>query len=169
MDAEENKNAHSGSIYLIPKNDNAYLKESKLLGSAIVESFKNKYQLQVNDYLQQREQGIWVLKANQYPSVLIETGFITTQTDLDYVAKPENQQTIAKNILNGIERYAEQNLLNKSYNVSPYQDTTPSSGVNKNSLSDAMFIADGKMVSKEKALSIMSKNMARKCRYLKRR
>ena len=159
MDAEENKNAHSGLNIFIPKDDNAYLKESKLLGSAIVESFKNKYQLQVNDYLQQREQGIWVLKANQYPSVLIETGFITTQTDLDYVAKPENQQTIAENILKGIEKYAEQNLLNRSDNVSPSQDTTPSSGVHKNSLPAALFIADGKIVSKEKALSIMSKNI----------
>ena len=115
MDAEENenKNTHSGLNIFIPKNDNAYLKESKLLGSAIVESFKNNYQLPVNDYLQQREQGIWVLKANQFPSVLIEAGFLSTQTDLDYLIKPENQQTIAENILNGIEKYAEQNLLNK--------------------------------------------------------
>jgi len=34
MDAEENKNAHSGLNIFIPKDDNAYLKESKLLGSA---------------------------------------------------------------------------------------------------------------------------------------
>ncbi|MEO8765197.1 MAG: N-acetylmuramoyl-L-alanine amidase [Ginsengibacter sp.] len=110
-EAIEDKNKHSGLTIFIPKDDNAYVKQSKLLGSAIIASFKNKYQLQVNDFLMQRKEGIWVLKANQFPSVLIETGFITTQTDFDYITKPGTGQTIAENILKGIEEYAGQNLL----------------------------------------------------------
>jgi N-acetylmuramoyl-L-alanine amidase len=137
MDAEENedKNKHSGLTIFIPKNDNAYLSESKLLGSAIVESFRNKYQLQVNDYLQQREQGIYVLKANQYPSVLIEAGFITTQTDFDYLTKPGNQEIIAENILNGISQYAEQNLINKNGSTSLNVDTPHSKSALKSTIS----------------------------------
>lgn len=110
VDAEEIKNAHNGVIIFIPKNDNSFLKESKLLGSALTESFKNNYQLHVADGLQQREQSIWVLKANQCPAVLLETGFLSSQNDLEYLIKPENQKTIAENILKGIEKYAAQNI-----------------------------------------------------------
>ncbi len=114
VDAEANKNTHNGLVIFIPKNDNSYLDKSKLLGSALIESFKNNYQLQVSDNLQQREQGIWVLKANQYPAVLLETGFLSSQADLEYLSNPVNHKIIAQNILNGIEKYAEQNLTNNT-------------------------------------------------------
>ncbi len=110
VDGEENKNTHNGVIIFIPKNDNSYLKESKLLGSALIESFKNNYQLNVAEDLKQREQGIWVLKANQCPSVLLETGFLSSQADLEYLTNPANHKIIAQNILNGIEKYAEENV-----------------------------------------------------------
>ncbi len=134
VDAEENKNIHSGLIIFIPKNDNFYLKESKLLGSALIESFKNNYQLQVTDDLKQREQGIWVLKGNQCPSVLLETGFLSSQSDLEYLINPENQKIIAQNVLNGIEKYAEQNLSKKgNYNS---VNTIPTARLNHNKLEE---------------------------------
>ena len=48
------------------------------------------------------------MKANEYPAVLIEAGVLTTRKDLNYLIKHENQETIARNILNGVERYAAQ-------------------------------------------------------------
>jgi N-acetylmuramoyl-L-alanine amidase len=110
VNAEENKNEHSGLSVLIPKNDNPYLKQSQLLGSALVQSFESNYQLPVAAELQQQEEGVWVLKANECPSVLVEAGYITTQKDLDYLLNPDNQKKIAADILNGIE-----NMLNKIY------------------------------------------------------
>lgn len=161
MDAEENKNTHNGVSIFIPKDGNVYLKESKLLGSAIVESFKSNEHLPVSDYLQQLERGIWVLKANQFPAVLIEAGFLTTQTDFDYVIQPKNQQAIAENILNGVEKYAEQNLLNKSNRISGARDTIPQSPLpgNSNLISKAIFVVDGKVVSNEKAKAIDPANI----------
>ncbi len=107
-DGEENKNVHSGLGVLIPKDNNAYLKESKLLGSEILESFKTNYQLQIPDNLRQPDKGVWILNANQCPAVLIETGFLTTQKDFEYLSKTKNQKIIAQNILNGIEKYVQQ-------------------------------------------------------------
>ena len=101
MDAETNKNNHNGVTIFVPKNDNAYFKESKLLGSALIESFKNNYRLGVAEKLEQRERGIWVLNANQCPAVLIEPGFLSTQNDLNYLVKPENQQDYCKEYLKG--------------------------------------------------------------------
>ena len=123
MDNQDN-NTGSGLKIFIPKNDFAYLKQSQLLGSAIIESFQNNYQLPVAKDLQQREEGIWVLKENHCPSVLIEAGFLSAPQDVEFLKNVKNQQTVAQNILNGIENYAKQNLSD--------QNTVDISGAHKN-------------------------------------
>lgn len=111
----------NGLNVVIPKEDNAYLSPSKLLGSSIVQSFKNNFPLKVSDKLVQLNMGLWILKANQFPAVLIHAGYLTSQKDLPYLSQSPNQQTIARNILNGIENYA-QNRINQ---VSIITDTIP--------------------------------------------
>ncbi|MDQ6904158.1 MAG: N-acetylmuramoyl-L-alanine amidase [Bacteroidota bacterium] len=123
MDKQEN-NTGSGLKIFIPKNDFAYLKQSQLLGSAIIESFQNNYQLPVAKDLQQRKEGVWVLKENQCPSVLIEAGFLSAQQDVEFLKNVKNQQIVAENILKGIENYAAQNLTD--------QNTIDISGAHKN-------------------------------------
>ena len=110
IDGEETKNTHSGMSLIIPGNDNVYLNQSKLLGSDMLESFKSNYQLSVPSEYIQRDKGIYVLNANPSPSILIEVGFLTTKKDFDYLVKQKNQEIIAKNILNGIEKYAQQSV-----------------------------------------------------------
>jgi len=106
LDAEANKNNHSGMSVFIPGTGNLFFKESNLLGSDIIESFKNNYKLPVDDNLKQREKGIRVLNANECAAVLTEPGFLTTDKDLEYLIKPDNQKKIAQNILKAIEKYA---------------------------------------------------------------
>ena len=79
---------------------------------------------------------------------------------MDYLIKPENQETIAKNILDGIEKYALQHMLG-SDTIAAVQNPASSSKINEHprALPDPLFIADGKIVSKDEALSIMSKNI----------
>lgn len=113
--------SENGLNVVIPKEDNAYLSPSKLLGSSIVQSFKNNSPLKVSDKLVQLNMGLWVLKANQFPAVLIQAGFLTSQKDLSYLLQSPNQQTIARNILNGIENYA-QNRVNQASIIT---DTIP--------------------------------------------
>lgn len=98
----------NGLDVIIPKKDNVYFNKSELLGSAIVQSFKNNSPLKISENLVQLASGVWVLKANQFPAVLVQAGFITSEKDLSYLSKTENQKEIALKILKGIENYAAQ-------------------------------------------------------------
>lgn len=154
-DAEENKNTHSGLTVFITKDENGFLKESTILGTSLIEAFRNNYPLQIPDNLVQREKGIWVLKATQCPSVLLETGFLTTQKDFDYLLNPDNQKKIAQNILNGIEKYAEQNLSGNSGTFSNPKDTVPATLLKAHEMinkdSDVLYIIDGKISNRNEA------------------
>lgn len=124
VDAEQGKNTNRGVVVIVPKNDNSYLRQSKSLGSALIESFRRNEVLPVTSNLTQRELGIWVLKANEYPSVLIETGFLSTDKDRQILSDEENRTLIAKNILEGIEKYALVYDQSAAYQNNP--DTIPS-------------------------------------------
>jgi N-acetylmuramoyl-L-alanine amidase len=156
IDGEPNKNTNSGLTIFIPKNDNLYLKDSKILGSDIIESFKNNYQLQIANDLKQRDEGIWVLKANQCPSVLVEAGFLSTAKDVDFLIKPENQQTIARNILDGIEKYAQKttSIKSEASTNTIERDTIQNNPVYANikqaDSTSAIYIINGQIQDKEK-------------------
>ncbi len=154
MDKQEN-NTGSGLKIFIPKNDFAYLKQSQLLGSAIIESFQNNYQLPVAKDLQQRKEGVWVLKENQCPSVLIEAGFLSAQQDVEFLKNVKNQQTVAQNILKGIENYAGQIKTTTTFNERI--DTIKK---------EPLYIIDGKESSKE-GLSMISPNSIESLTVLK--
>ena len=152
INADEKKNEHDGLDIVIPKNDNSHITQSKLLGSSLIEAFKNNYGLKVPDNLSQREKNVWILKANEYPAVLIELGYITTTKDVDYLIDPKNQKTIAQNILNGIEKYANEKIIGDN-NASSIQIETNSLS-SEDSLPDALYVVDGKIVSKNEAKAI---------------
>ena len=104
---EEAANNHSGISVWIAKDNFANAVSSKLFASAIINEFHKNYQLQLlSDYPQQSEKGIVVLQENSFPSVLIEAGFITNKKDLAYLQTEAAKETIAKNVLAAIEKYA---------------------------------------------------------------
>lgn len=125
LDADLENSIHSGLSAIIPGNENAYLHQSKILGSDIIESFKNNYQLPIDDDLKQREKGVWILNSNVCPAVLIETGFLTNNQDKKYLIKADNQKVIARNILNGIEKYAMRSYFTSSQYKILNSDTLP--------------------------------------------
>ena len=162
VDGEVNKNAHSGLVVMIPEDDNAYLKESKLLGTYILESFRTNYQLQIPNDLKQPNKGVWILNANQCPAVLIETGFLTTQKDLEYLSKKNNQQIIAQNILNGIEKYVIQTITLQAKNKISITDTVR---ISKDSV---LIIVDGVDFGRDKkSLNSISPNSIQSISVLK--
>ena len=171
LDGEDNKNTNSGLGIFIPLNDNTYIKESKILGTDILESFKTNYQLQVAGDLKQREHGIWVLKANEYPAVLIEPGFLTTQKDLEYLSNTKNQKIIAQNILNGIEKYASQEITLQAKNKISVSDTVPRSKdfvVKADRKDSALIIVDGVEFGRDtKNLNSISPNSIKSISVLK--
>jgi N-acetylmuramoyl-L-alanine amidase len=91
----------------ITKNNEALLPGSKQLGSALLHSIGSLYQ--TNPVLRQRSnQNLWVLEHNSCPAVLLECGYISNDKDLAYMINAENQEAVAKKILEGIVAYKNQ-------------------------------------------------------------
>ena len=53
----------------------------------------------------QRQVGIWVLQATAMPSILVETGYISTPSDEDYLNSVEGQQQICDCITKAVQKY----------------------------------------------------------------
>ena len=78
--------------------------KSRLLGSAISEEIRKTYK--IADALKERKSSsIWVLKNSTVPAVLIECGYLTNKTDLEFITNTRNQEKIAHDILRGIVNY----------------------------------------------------------------
>jgi N-acetylmuramoyl-L-alanine amidase len=89
------------SVYVSP--DNPHYAESAKLGSALLDAVKPSYA--VDENLRQRNEGVYILRHSAMPAVLMECGFIDNPADLAFIRDPENQTTIAKDILDGIRNY----------------------------------------------------------------
>ncbi len=79
---------------------------SAFLGTLIVDEIKNIYP--VNAELKTRKgKPIWVLDAPtvNYPAVMIECGYITNNEDLAFIKGEKNQERIARNILDAVQRF----------------------------------------------------------------
>ena len=53
----------------------------------------------------QRQVGIWVLQATAMPSILVETGYISTPEDEDYLNSVDGQQQICDCITKAVQKY----------------------------------------------------------------
>ncbi len=120
--AEKNSQNSSGMNVLVAKDNFSNAEKSKLFASAIINEFSNHYPLPVAPNPLQKEKGIWALQEIKCPSVLIETGYISNKKDIDYLMDEKNQEQIARNILNGMERYAANTEKNKVANSKSESD-----------------------------------------------
>lgn len=96
----------SGLTVYVAKDQFANVEKSRILASAVINQFMGNYALSVSPNPIQRQKGIWVLQANECPSVLIEAGFLDNKKDLAFLLSKEGQKSIAMNILAAIEKYA---------------------------------------------------------------
>ena len=94
----DSANTKTGMSIFIPKDENSNAARSKTLASIIINTFSANYGLPVAQNPNQRQKGIWVLKGNTCPAVLIEAGFMNNKKDLDYLLTEKAKETIAKNI-----------------------------------------------------------------------
>ncbi len=90
-------------IYIASKEKAVNYGANEMFAQQIGNVLKN------NDYpfvgIKSRSQGIWVLQAVKCPSVLIEAGFMTDQTDLANMKDPVYQTKMANSILQGVQQY----------------------------------------------------------------
>ncbi|HTN07388.1 N-acetylmuramoyl-L-alanine amidase [Agriterribacter sp.] len=99
--------ATSGFEIYLSKNQTDYTNQAQLLGSLVANEIEKNYG--VAPQIKQRTgKGIWVLDAPtvNYPSLLIECGYMSNQNDLAFITNEANQEKIARDILNAIEQFA---------------------------------------------------------------
>lgn len=120
---KDNIKGKTGFEVYISKKNNSFYNENQLLGTILQNQFAKHFS--VGDNIKQRDNGIWVLDQSPCPAALIECGYLTNSTDLAFIKDADNQDAMAKSILESINQY----LLQKE-NIAPtenkivYSDTT---------------------------------------------
>jgi N-acetylmuramoyl-L-alanine amidase len=100
-------------IYLPDKSNPVYSGSVKL-GSSITEYVGQDYTIAPE--LRQYSKGILVLREATVPAILITCGNLDIQSDRDFITNENNQNKIARDILEGIRRYGSDN---SSFQSSP--------------------------------------------------
>jgi N-acetylmuramoyl-L-alanine amidase len=100
---ENGQGGHGFSIYV--SSDNQHYPQSVQLGSDLAETLKASYP--TDQDLKQSKQGVWVLRESAMPAVLILCGNISNPEDLAFISDEQNQEKIARDILQGIQKYEE--------------------------------------------------------------
>jgi TonB-dependent SusC/RagA subfamily outer membrane receptor len=129
VDKSVNKQIN-GFCVLIDKNNS---EQNILLGSTLISELKKSYKT-ADKIAMRKNKGIMVLDSNSCPAVLIECGVLSNSADAAFISNSANQEKIAENILNGIENYATQNLLNKSDTATLRSEDRVSSSKDENSI-----------------------------------
>jgi N-acetylmuramoyl-L-alanine amidase len=92
----------SGIEITLSRDSNRF-RESRYLGSVLEQSLKGIYKTQPQ--LRVRTKGVWVLDQAPCPAVLLELGYINNEQDFAFIRKEENQDRIAREIMNAISSY----------------------------------------------------------------
>ena len=104
--AEDAERKSGVEIFISP--DNIAYEKSRILGSALIQSLDKSFT--VNKPLMQRKTGIWVLKKNEKPAVLIESGYIDHPGDARLMTDAGQLEKMARTILEGVVLYANQKV-----------------------------------------------------------
>lgn len=148
----------TGMSVLVAKDGYDNVSSSKLFASAIINEFTNNYKIVVNSLPQQQQNGIWIIQESPCPAILIEAGYITNKKDLAYLQTDEAKETIAKNVLAAIEKYAvQQNVASiNSPSIPALIDTVPKTILlnakeEKNQLpKNILYVINGKIMGNGK-------------------
>ncbi len=101
----------SGIDLIVSNKESSYSGQSQLLGSVISKELEKLYTVKSTIQKGRTGGGIWVLDAPtiNYPSLLVECGNIDNQKDLDFIKSADNQEKVAKQLLQAIRIYADTN------------------------------------------------------------
>jgi N-acetylmuramoyl-L-alanine amidase len=102
-DMVASKDVKGFSIFIAKSN--AHYAQCVQLGASLTETLRKSYPTQAA--LKQRAEHIYVLDKTDMPAVLLLCGNIDNEKDLSYLSKKDNQEIIARNILQGIRKYAD--------------------------------------------------------------
>lgn len=96
----------SGIEIFLPKDTKPHAAESRILGSLLLNYMHGVYATPPT--IKQIGTSVWVLEKPDCPSALIELGHLQNTSDLQYIRNSDNQEKIAKLILQAIDQYMTQ-------------------------------------------------------------
>jgi N-acetylmuramoyl-L-alanine amidase len=99
----QNQNAESGIEVYIPTFNKIFYSENRILASILLNYFSQLYT--VNRSIQHRDKKIWILENTNCPSAMVELGYMNNNDDLHFIEQTDNQDKIAKAILQTIDQY----------------------------------------------------------------
>lgn len=126
-DATPKPDQKTGFTIFVARDQFENATASKILATTLIEEFTKNYPLPVANAPEQKEKGIWILQSNNIPSVLINPGCINNYKDVNYLKTDAAKETIAKNVLSAIEKFAAANLNNN--NSTAIISDTPKAGI----------------------------------------
>ncbi|HEY4966726.1 MAG TPA: N-acetylmuramoyl-L-alanine amidase [Puia sp.] len=106
---------HSGFEIYVPDNSNKFHAGSVKLASTITDFIKPDYT--IASELKEYAHKVRVLDQATVPAILIECGYITNTSDLSWIQDAKNQEKIARDILEGIQKYGQYAT---TYNTVPH-------------------------------------------------
>ncbi|MCC7526392.1 MAG: N-acetylmuramoyl-L-alanine amidase [Chitinophagaceae bacterium] len=139
------KNTSGFEIYL-SRNQTAYTKQAQLFGSLLAQEIESTYG-KTPQMKQRVGKGLWVLDAPSvnYPSLLVECGYMSNRDDLAFITSDEKQEKIARDILTAIERFAKVNE-RKSGRIPPVQRMLSPSPVSDKPDTSAVFMQSAEVL-----------------------
>lgn len=99
------------------------------LSASILQSLKQIYA--TDEVLQRRDVGIQVLDHAEYPSMIVECGYINNAKDAAFIAEPANQEKIARKILEGMVNYQESLSIGVAVSMEQVSDTLSPEALDK--------------------------------------
>ncbi|MDE3248937.1 MAG: TonB family protein, partial [Bacteroidota bacterium] len=96
---------------------------------SILQSLKDIYA--TDEILQKRDVGIQVLDHEEYPSTIIECGYINNPKDAAFISDPKNQESVARKILEGMVNYQQSLAIGVSVGTEQVSDTLSAEAVSK--------------------------------------
>ncbi len=103
--ADKDESINGIDCYIGNKNNDALDEASKKAATNVLNKLKSLTSIKVNETVQNRKEGIYILKQTKMPSFILELGYITNSDDLKYVSNNENQVSIINKIVEGINNY----------------------------------------------------------------
>ena len=81
-----------------------YFDQSLTIANFVEEEFKKEGRISYG-VKQRNNKGIWVLQATNMPSILVETGFICTPSEEDYLNSEKGQNEVSYAVMRAVLRY----------------------------------------------------------------
>lgn len=139
--------------------ENIRFKDSKTFGSAVLGKLQSSFK--TDNTLKEGRRGIWVLKANELPAILIECGYIDNASDVAIMTNAAQTEKMARKILEGVALYAnhtpdEIKELDVKKETALAADTTVPEKITGKSIAGnlpdgPLYIVDGKILNKSDA------------------